>query len=147
MHVRKAQSATEYLMTYGWAILAITIVGTLLYLHVFNDRDCTYGANGFPHFASVMPAVNEYSVNADGSIILLIVSRLADKNANITEINGVAVGPYNVSAGGQVVVQAGAGTLSTGTTGKCYRLPLTITFKTGPISELKSTGILNGRYA
>lgn len=144
--MRKAQSATEYLMTYGWAILAITIAGTLLYLYVFNNQNCTYGASGFPHFASVMPAANEYSVNADGSIALLIVSRLADKNANITELNGVSVGPYNVAAGGQVAVQAGAGTMDAGTVGKCYSLPLTITFKTGPISELKSTGIINGRY-
>ncbi len=146
MHTRKAQSATEYLMTYSWAIIALTIVGSILYVHVFNNRDCTYGANGFPPYASVMPAGNEYSVNADGSIVLLIVSRLADKNANITEINGVSIGPYNVAAGGQVAVQAGAGTMDAGTVGKCYSLPLTITFKTGPISELKSTGILNGRY-
>jgi len=34
---RKGQSATEYLMTYGWAILAIAIVGALLYTQVFNN--------------------------------------------------------------------------------------------------------------
>ena len=32
---RKAQSATEWLMTYGWAILAIAIVGALLYTQVY----------------------------------------------------------------------------------------------------------------
>jgi hypothetical protein len=34
----KGQSATEYLMTYGWAILAIAIVGALLYTQVFSER-------------------------------------------------------------------------------------------------------------
>jgi len=34
---RKGQSATEYLMTYGWAILAIAIVGALLYTQVFSE--------------------------------------------------------------------------------------------------------------
>ncbi|MCK5233213.1 MAG: hypothetical protein KAJ91_00190 [Candidatus Aenigmarchaeota archaeon] len=145
MHVRKAQSATEYLMTYGWAILAIMIVGVLLYSYVFNERNCTYGANGFPPFASILPAANEYSVNADGSIDLLLASRL-EKDANITELNGVAIGPHNITAGGQVAVHAGAGTMDAGTVGKCYGLALTITYKTGIISELKSTGILNGRY-
>ena len=87
MHVRKAQSATEYLMTYGWALLAIMIVGVLLYSYVFNERNCTYGASGFPMIASVLPDGNEYSVNADGSIAMLLASRL-EKDANITKING-----------------------------------------------------------
>ena len=145
MQVRKAQSATEYLMTYAWAILAITIVGTLLYLHVFNNRDCTYGASGFPQYASILPSANEYSVNADGSVAILLVNRL-NKDANITELNGVAVGPHSVAAGEQIAVQAGAGTLSAGAVGECYRLPFTISYKTGVISELKSTGFLNGKY-
>ncbi|MCK4555617.1 MAG: hypothetical protein KAT83_03340, partial [Candidatus Aenigmarchaeota archaeon] len=130
---------------YGWALLAIMVVGVLLYSYVFNERNCTFGASGFPLIASVLPDGNEYSVNADGSIALLLASRL-EKDANITKINGVAVDPYNVAAGGQVAVQAGAGTMNAGNMGKCYSLPLTITYKTGLISELKSTGILNGRY-
>ena len=39
---RKAQSALEYLMTYGWAILIIVIVGTVLFaLGVFNPAGST----------------------------------------------------------------------------------------------------------
>lgn len=35
--IRKAQSAMEYLMTYGWALLIITIaMGVLFYLDFFN---------------------------------------------------------------------------------------------------------------
>lgn len=44
----KGQSATEYLMTYGWAILAIAIVGALIYTQVLNnpsnDAELTYNA-------------------------------------------------------------------------------------------------------
>ncbi len=37
MHVGKLQSAMEYLMTYGWAILIIAVVlGVLYYLGIFN---------------------------------------------------------------------------------------------------------------
>ena len=37
--MRKGQSATEYLVTYGWAILAIAIVGVLLYTQGFSRED------------------------------------------------------------------------------------------------------------
>ena len=40
----KAQSATEYLMTYGWAILIVIIVVAALYsLGVFNYQNYTTG--------------------------------------------------------------------------------------------------------
>jgi hypothetical protein len=46
---RKAQSAMEYLMTYGWAILIVIIVAAALYaLGVFNPATWTgHSATGF----------------------------------------------------------------------------------------------------
>ena len=48
MNNRKAQSAMEYLMTYGWAILVVLIaLGALFYLGVFNPKtanSCVAGA-------------------------------------------------------------------------------------------------------
>ena len=45
---KKAQSAMEYLMTYGWAILVVLIaLGALFYLGVFSPKTpniCTIGA-------------------------------------------------------------------------------------------------------
>ena len=39
MNNKKAQSAMEYLMTYGWAILVVLIaLGALFYLGVFNPK-------------------------------------------------------------------------------------------------------------
>src|SRR3989344_3309999 len=39
MNNKRAQSAMEYLMTYGWAILVVLIaLGALFYLGVFNPR-------------------------------------------------------------------------------------------------------------
>lgn len=44
----KGQSAIEYLMTYGWAILVILIVGVLLWqMGVFDVRNTTPGSRGF----------------------------------------------------------------------------------------------------
>lgn len=36
MKFRKAQTATEYLMTYGWVLIAIVIVGALILRFVIS---------------------------------------------------------------------------------------------------------------
>lgn len=34
---RKGQTVTDYLITYGWLILAVAIIGALLYTQIFHD--------------------------------------------------------------------------------------------------------------
>ncbi len=50
----KGQSALEYMMTYGWAILIIVIVAVILYsMGIFNPRaSVTAGSSGFSPFAA-----------------------------------------------------------------------------------------------
>jgi putative component of membrane protein insertase Oxa1/YidC/SpoIIIJ protein YidD len=49
MEKRKGQSAMEYLMTYGWAILVIIIViAVLFYIGVLNPRNVTPSSCTFP---------------------------------------------------------------------------------------------------
>ncbi len=44
----KAQSATEYLMTYGWAILGIVVVATMLWnMGIFGGAGCQESLRGF----------------------------------------------------------------------------------------------------
>ena len=52
---RKAQSALEYMMTYGWAILIIVIVAAVLYsLGIFNPTASTGPAvTGFTPFSAL----------------------------------------------------------------------------------------------
>jgi hypothetical protein len=49
----KGQSALEYMMTYGWAILIIVIVAVILYsMGIFNPRaSVTASSSGFSPFA------------------------------------------------------------------------------------------------
>ena len=49
----RGQSALEYMMTYGWAILIIVIVAVILYsMGIFNPRaSVTASSNGFSPFA------------------------------------------------------------------------------------------------
>ena len=50
----KGQSALEYMMTYGWAILIIVIVAVILYsMGIFNPRaSVTATSSGFSPFAA-----------------------------------------------------------------------------------------------
>ena len=52
--VRKGQSALEYMMTYGWAILVIVIVAAVLYsLGIFSPASSVgSGATGFAPFTA-----------------------------------------------------------------------------------------------
>ena len=52
LHTHKSQSALEYLMTYGWAILIIVIVAVILYsMGIFNpSSSVTFTSSGFSPF-------------------------------------------------------------------------------------------------
>ena len=54
MSRQKSQSALEYMMTYGWAILIIVIVAVILYsMGIFNPRaSVTATSSGFSPFAA-----------------------------------------------------------------------------------------------
>ncbi|MCL4391339.1 hypothetical protein M1112_01435 [Candidatus Parvarchaeota archaeon] len=72
----KGQSALEYVMTYGWAILIIVVVAVVLYsMGVFNPRNTvTPTSTGFAPF-SISSAI----CNSSG----LVVSMSALFNGNI----------------------------------------------------------------
>ena len=69
---KKAQSAMEYLMTYGWAILIVIIVAAALYaLGVFNPATFTgRTATGF----QVIGAPTDWDLNASGGVTLKIAN-------------------------------------------------------------------------
>lgn len=81
---RKGQSATEYLMTYGWALLAIAIVGALLYMYVFSNKECIKKVDGFKD-QGVVVVPNQYQVYTNGSIVFMIENRLQE-NATVKKI-------------------------------------------------------------
>ena len=52
----KGQGAMEYLMTYGWAILVVMIVGVVLWqLGVFNSGQGSPVETGFVRLSPMMP--------------------------------------------------------------------------------------------
>ena len=84
MKSMKAQSATEYLMTDGWALLIIVIIGAVLYsMGVFNYSSYVQTTSaGFPGF-QVSKGYWEFS--SDGSLFL----RVRNSHSSIINITGV----------------------------------------------------------
>src|SRR3989338_9026658 len=106
LYSRKGQSATEYLMTYGWAILAIAIVGALLYTQVFSQRACAVeGATGFQAVDSVVIDNNEFSIVGSSGDLRVALKNQVGKNVTIT---GVLLDGTNKYNGTSVTIADGA---------------------------------------
>ena len=167
---RKAQSATEYLMTYGWAILAIAIVGALLYTQVFSTKKCAEGATGFPMTGSV--AVDEYSITAGsasgllnvmfennvGKAIILDSVDHIDSSGTIVQLYAGGTPATDALPDGnpRTLTSTTAVPGATGSTaGDCYSDKIVFTYRTcseatctGTISTViqKASGTLSGTY-
>ena len=77
---RKGQAAMEYLMTYGWAILAVVIVGGVLYYYGVFEPDLP--DQGCPN-APV--AVEGNAWEYDGTQLRLIARNNAGEEITVTE--------------------------------------------------------------
>jgi hypothetical protein len=77
MSMKKAQSAMEYLMTYGWAILIVIIVAAALYaLGIFNPATYT---GRIPTGFTTLGAPDDWDVNTGGNVSILLNNRLASQ--------------------------------------------------------------------
>ena len=82
--MRRAQSALEYLITYGWAIVILVIVIVLLfYLGVLNPTGFVAVRNQVIGLNTIM--VTDFVVNGTGSITLYLVNN-APTSINLTGI-------------------------------------------------------------
>lgn len=147
---KKGQAAMEFLMTYGWAILAAVIaIGVLAYFGVFSPGKYTTGS------AVVNPP---FYVNAQNL-------KAFPTNQVTLELKNNGGEEYNI----QSVVISGCGTYSTPTSiiegnstivsvtctdllptgleaGKTFKGDITINYqKTGSTVDLTSTGTISGK--
>lgn len=80
----KGQSAVEYIVTYGWALVALAIIITLLfYMNVFNPA-AWVPVNNQAIGLSVF-GVTDFRVNGSGVIALYVVNN-AQAAVNLTDI-------------------------------------------------------------
>jgi hypothetical protein len=82
--MRKGQSALEYLVTYGWAILAIVIVAAILwYFGVFNPSRFTssHQCGGFADFQCI-----DYNASTSAGTASIILGNKLGTQLNVTSV-------------------------------------------------------------
>lgn len=132
---RKAQSAMEYLMTYGWAILIVIIVAAALYaLGVFNPATWTghsatgFGAMGVP--TDWVYSGAEYNVtlrNGLGETVTIYNVTAKSGTSYCTPTTSLSPAP-TIGAGGTMAFDFNA--CPSLTTGSSYSVGVTVTYKT-----------------
>lgn len=136
---KKGQAAMEFLMTYGWAILAAIIaIGVLAYFGVFSPGKYTPSATVVnPPFYATGATVNSTAIQIE----------LQNNGGEDVEIRNVHVAgcstddttAVNVTAGSSVVKTVGCSL----TSGKNFKGDVTITYrKSGSSLDQTSTGTI-----
>ncbi|EEZ92579.1 MAG: hypothetical protein BJBARM4_0839 [Candidatus Parvarchaeum acidiphilum ARMAN-4] len=115
----KSQSALEYMMTYGWAILIIVIVAVILYsMGIFNpSSSVTFTSSGFSPFV-----IQSTVCTADGLAFSVLAGPISSQ---VVQINRV----YLTSASG------------TNSTSVSYILPKAVTLASGSSTLIVIPGI------
>lgn len=86
--MKRSQAALEYLLTYGWAILIVIIVGASLYaLGVFTPGQWTgKRQTGFAQFRVV-----DFSMKSNGNLTIVFQNQIG-KTVDLNEINATLKG-------------------------------------------------------
>ncbi|HEX08317.1 MAG TPA: hypothetical protein ENG38_00725 [Thermoplasmatales archaeon] len=94
---KKGQGAMEYLMTYGWAIMVVMIVGVVLWqMGVFNLGGSRTTATGFEKIKPLNPGDIKVS-SAGGGNISIVFTNVAGGTITITSANVTFSAPPGVS--------------------------------------------------
>ena len=89
----KGQSAIEYLMTYGWMLLVVAIIGGAIYPTI--QGQCTQRISGFSGGNVI---IENFGLDADGNVQM----ELRNGGTYKLTINGVSLGP-NSETDAQIV--------------------------------------------
>jgi len=156
----KGQTAIEYLMTYGWAILIILIVaGVLAYYGIFAPSGfLAPTARGFGQLQVRSP----WSITPTDGMITMDVENRVGQTINVTNIYATigstegtcAVvdpdepsGPQTILSGEHTIVSCDLSAI-TGTAGSQYTATVAIEYYTlnSPTFSFNSTGTISGTY-
>ncbi|MFA6035656.1 MAG: hypothetical protein WC759_01740 [Candidatus Micrarchaeia archaeon] len=130
--IHRAQAGTEFLFTYGWALLLIVVcVAVLIQLDIFDLGSYVSPGTDISGFNTF--AVATYRLNADGSIHLTLINRLEDAvTVQEVRVNGVPVSspspamPFSMNSSSTVLFSAD--TAMGGNPGSAYSASVVIRF-------------------
>jgi hypothetical protein len=155
--MKKGQSAMEYLMTYGWAILIVIIVAAALYaLGVFNPA--TYAgsrATGFANIGtpatgnwklSATAAEDQFTVKLKNNLASRLMFTAAAVKIGATDCTGEDFNDaanMTVGIGGEFTVEGNCGAFQSGNT---YTATVELTYDNldSGLTGFKETGTVTG---
>lgn len=147
MRKKRGQAAMEFLMTYGWALLAIIIIGGLIWIYI-GGRECGRVSTGF---LGQNIAIQDWT-ETDLGVLRLSIGNRAPDDVWILSITGSG-GTDNIAdtliakGGDPVSITTVASTGSTGTAGNCYSEDtLTVQYNVTGGTEHTVTGRISGSY-
>ncbi len=147
---KKAQSAMEYLMTYGWAILIVIIVAAALYsLGIFNPATYT---GRIPTGFTTLGTPTDWDLTSSGDLSIILNNRLADPITvySVTASMGTATDTnetsFSMAPGEEYQYPASASGLNLGskTAGTTYSVNVEIFYNAGGGLNHTETGTLTG---
>ena len=149
----KGQTAVEYLMTYGWAILIILIVaGVLAYYGIFSPAGfLSPTARGFGQ----VQVLNPWSITTAGTITLHIENRVGGDITSPVVTTVIGSNPSNtctptnvtIISGGTAVITCPLSPAPVGAVaGQSYTATTTIRYVFQG-QQFTSTGTISGSYS
>lgn len=145
-HRKKGQSAIEYLMTYGWMLLVVAIVGGAIFATVNNQRSSCQG--DIPR--AMMPGQNDgfgidqFAITSSGAQIVL--SNQGTEEVNVTQVSlgTVTNNSYvTIPVSGERTYQL----TSVSTADSCSSADLSITYDVGQISGQSVSGEISAEMS
>ena len=144
--MNRGQAALEYLVTYGWAILAIVIIaGVLWYLGVFNpakfagEKQC----GGFTAFTC-----QDFTVSPGGTLTMVLNNKVGGSVTGV-DIDGAGTCvPTAVAANANTTCTSAAAYIIAGTTGTSFNEKTVNVTYTDSRSAIAHTdqGFVRGKY-
>lgn len=139
-NTRKGQSAIEYLMTYGWMLLVVAIVGGAIFATV--QGQCVSDQTGFTGDDA---AVNSFVV---GDSLELEVANTASEPITLQEVyvgdEAADATEEDIGVGDSTVVEVGhIGSEE----GSCNDFDVSLQYQMGEFSPANATGSLTGEMA
>jgi hypothetical protein len=153
----KGQTAVEYLMTYGWAILIILIVaGVLAYYGIFAPAGFLGPtARGFGQ----IQVLNPWAVAASTGTVTLNLANRVGGAVNVSTIDvTIDASPYNctfspevnIASGADAVASCALGAISGASSGGSYSATVVINYRypaDAASAAFSTSGTITGTYS
>lgn len=141
---RRGQAAMEFLMTYGWAILAAVIaIAVLAYFGVFSPSRYIPNTCQITAPLGCNPDLTNATSGTPGHLDIRIVNGGADTitptNVSVSNCGEVTTGLSAIAVGSEATASITCGTLSPG---QKLRGTVMVTYTKNSVPNLQSTGSL-----